>query len=324
MEPLLDTNNRRFTLFPIQHQDIWELYQTQLASFWKAEEIDMSKDYTDFLTLSENEQFYIKRILAFFASSDGLINFNISTRFQQEVTCMEALVCYQFQVMMENIHSTAYSLMLDNIVKDPEEKHLLFNSMKTVPSVKTLADWALKWTESEESFAHRLVVFCGFEAIIFSGTFASIFWLKSYKSVNGAILNGLVNSNAFISRDEGMHVQFGVMLYKKLQNKLPQSEVYKIVKEATELSKNFMTEALPCKLIGMNSESMCEYIEYVADRLIVDLGYEKIYKTQNPYPWMSQIGMVSKTNFFEARANQYQSTYGMGRVKEDLKILDDF
>lgn len=324
MEPLLDTNNRRFTLFPIQHNDIWDLYQTQLAAFWKAEEVDMSKDYTDFLTLSENEQFYIKRIIAFFASSDGLINFNISTRFQSEVTCMEALVCYQFQVMMENIHSTAYSLMLDNLIKDPQEKYLLFNSMTTIPSVKTLADWALKWSESDLSFAHRLIAFACFEGIIFSGTFASIFWIKQYKGRNGAILNGLTNSNAFISRDEGMHVQFAVLLYKKLQTKLPVDVVYGIIKESVEISKNFMTEALPCKLIGMNSENMCEYIEYVADRLSVELGYEKIYKKENPYPWITQLGLSSKTNFFESRPTQYQSVWGMGRVKEDLKILDDF
>ena len=322
-EPILDDANRQFTAFPIKYQVLWDLYNIQLSSFWRATEIDFSKDYDDFVTLNKDEQHYIKRVLAFFAASDGIVNFNLSSRFLQEIKIQEALTCYTFQMMMENVHSQSYSIMLDNLVKDPEEKHLLFNSIKTVDSVKMLSDWAFNWIESIASFAHRVIAFAVVEGIFFSGAFASIFWIKRYKSEGRLFLQGLVKSNEFIARDEGMHVQFACELYRLLQNKLSSDIVYSIVDSGVRVAKVFMTDALPVRLIGMNGDSMCEYLEYVADRLVVELGYPKYYHSPNPFAFMETIGMMGKTNFFESRPTEYQSAHAENK-KAFETLSDDF
>lgn len=324
-EPLLAEENRRFTLYPIRYQHLWDLYKRQLSAFWKAEEIDFSKDWEDFETLSEDERHYIKRVLAFFAASDGIVNFNLSSRFLQEIKVMEAIVCYSYQMTIENIHSEAYSIMLDNLVRDKEEKEMLFNSIKTVESVKMVSDWAMKWIESDLSFAHRVIAFCIVEGVFFSGAFASIFWLKRYKSGGRLFLQGLVKSNEFIARDEGMHVQFGCEIYRLLENKLPVKVVYDMVENGVAVAKIFMSDALPVKLLGMNRESMCQYIEYVTDRLLVDLGYPKRYNSTNPFPFMETIGMVGKTNFFESRPTEYQSAHVLSDKNENRhEIMEDF
>lgn len=324
-DPILSEDSRRFTLYPIQHLNLWDLYKKQLSAFWKAEEIDFSKDIDDFATLSSDEQHYIKRVLAFFAASDGIVNFNLSSRFLQDIKIMEAIVCYTYQMTIENIHSESYSIMLDNLVKDKSERELLFNSIKTVESVKMISDWTMKWIESSLSFAHRVIAFCVVEGVFFSGAFASIFWLKRYKSNGRLFLQGLVKSNEFIARDEGMHVQFGCEIYKMLQNRLSTENVYEIIEDGVKVAKIFMNDALPVRLIGMNSDSMCEYIEYVADRLLVDLGYKKRYQTKNPFSFMETIGMVGKTNFFESRPTEYQSAHVMSNHNEDNhELLDDF
>lgn len=324
IEPILSEENRRFTLYPIRHHNLWELYKKQLSSFWKAEEVDFSKDYDDFETLNENEQHYIKRVLAFFAASDGIVNFNLSSRFLQEIKIMEAIICYTYQMTIENVHSESYSIMLDNLVKNPNEKEMLFNSIKTVESVKLLSDWAFKWIDSELSFGHRVIAFCIVEGIFFSGAFASIFWLKRYKSSGRLFLQGLVKSNEFIARDEGLHVQFGCEIYKMLNHKLTTKEVYEIFEEGVKVAHIFMTDALPVSLLGMNSKAMCDYIEYVADRLLIDLGYNKKYNTSNPFSFMETIGMVGKTNFFESRPTEYQSAHVLAdKTEKRHEILED-
>lgn len=325
-EPLLSDENRRFTLYPILEPELWRLYQTQLSCFWKAQEIDFSKDYSDFESLNTDEQHYIKRVLAFFAASDGIVNFNISSRFLQEIKVMEAIVCYTYQMTIENIHSEVYSIMLDNLVKKKTERDYLFNAIQTVDSVKMISDWAFKWIDSDQSFAHRVIAFCIIEGVFFSGAFASIFWLKRYKSNGRLFLQGLVKSNEFIARDEGLHVQFGCEIYKMIVNKLSTKDVYQIFDEGVAIAKIFMTDALPIKLIGMNNDSMGEYIEYVSDRLLVDLGYPKKYMTTNPFSFMETIGMTGKTNFFESRPTEYQSAHGFSEEIEKNKdeILEDF
>ena len=324
MEPILDDSNSRFTMYPIQYQGLWDLYQKQLSSFWKPQEVDFSKDYEDFMELSVDEQHYIKRVLAFFAASDGIVNFNLSKRFLQEIKIMEAITCYTFQMMMEGIHSETYSLMLDNLIKEPVEKKFLFDSIKTVESVKKLGDWAMHWIESDLSFAHRVVAFAVVEGIFFSGAFASIFWLKRYKSNGRLFLQGLVKSNEFIARDEGMHVQFACEIYKLLQVKLSSESVYEIVRDGVNVAKIFMEDALPIRLIGMNNESMAQYIECVADRLLVDLGYKKLYNSQNPFVFMETIGMLGKSNFFETRPTDYQSAFNQDNKRtSNLETFDD-
>jgi len=324
MEPILDDSNSRFTMYPIQYQGLWDLYQKQLSSFWKPQEVDFSKDYEDFMELSVDEQHYIKRVLAFFAASDGIVNFNLSKRFLQEIKIMEAITCYTFQMMMEGIHSETYSLMLDNLIKEPVEKKFLFDSIKTVESVKKLGDWAMHWIESDLSFAHRVVAFAVVEGIFFSGAFASIFWLKRYKSNGRLFLQGLVKSNEFIARDEGMHVQFACEIYKLLQVKLGSESVYEIVRDGVNVAKIFMEDALPIRLIGMNNESMAQYIECVADRLLVDLGYKKLYNSQNPFVFMETIGMLGKSNFFETRPTDYQSAFNQDNKRtSNLETFDD-
>jgi ribonucleotide reductase beta subunit family protein with ferritin-like domain len=322
-EPILDQETRRFTLFPITYPQLWDLYKKQLASFWKAEEIDFSKDREDFDSLNENEQHYIKRILGFFAASDGIVNFNLATRFLNELVPMEATVCYTYQMMMENVHSESYSIMLDNLVKNTDEKVILFNSIKTVDSIKMISDWAFRWINSDLPFAYRVIAFCVVEGVFFSGAFASIFWLKRFKSNGRLFLSGLIKSNEFIARDEGQHVQFGVEIYRLLKNKLPKKDVHDIIDQGVEISKTFYSDALPVRLLGINEDSMMDYIMYVSDRLLVDLGYEKKYNKQNPFAFMETIGMQSKTNFFESRPTEYQSAHVLGEKENKNDILED-
>lgn len=327
-EFLLDENQHRFTAFPLKNRSIWELYKVQLACMWKAEEIDFSNDYKDFKSLNPDEQHFIEMVLAFFAASDGIVNFNLSQRFTQEIQILEALFAYQFQIMMENIHSETYSLQLDNIVRDPERKAFLFNAIETVPSVKMLSDWALKWIDSSENFAHRVVAFAIVEAVFFSGAFASIFWLKKYKNNangtgnSGTFMNGLVMSNKFIARDEGLHTRFACEMYKMVKNKMSQNEYSVILKDAVKISKCFMTDALPVRLIGMNSESMNDYIEYVADRLSIMLGYTKIYNKKNPFDFMDTIGLDDKSNFHEVRPSEYQDSHVMNKTTDRKIVID--
>ncbi len=324
-EPLLDSNKSRLTILPIEYKDVWKMYKLQFASFWKAEEIDFSKDRDDFETLNSDEQFFLKKILAFFAASDGIVNFNIRERFSKDIQIMEAQVTYALQSAMENVHGEVYSLMLDNIVQDSAERLQLFNAVENDPSIKAMADWAFKWIESSDSFAHRLIAFAIVEGIFFSGAFASIFWFKIYKGKNKKFLNGLVTSNEFIARDEGLHCDFACLLYSHLNNKLASSEVYKIIDEAVKISQNFMRIALPCRHIGMNTDMMDNYIEYIADRLMVDLGYNKIYNKTNPFQFMETMGMISRTNFFEKRPSQYQSSTVLNTNKtREITISEDF
>ena len=323
-EPILNPENFRFTIFPIKYKSIWELYEKQLACFWKAKEIDFSKDYDDFLSLSRDEQHFIKMILAFFAASDGIVNWNLSERFLKDVQICEARTAYIFQMMMEGIHGETYSLMLDNIVRDKTEKESLFNAITQIPSVKLMSDWALKWIESKDSFAYRLIAFALIEGVFFSGAFASIFWLKKYKGSGKQFMAGLIKSNEFISRDEGLHTDFACELYKLLIQKLSFDQILPIFKEGVEISKKFMNDAIPCKMIGMNSEMMNDYIEYVSDRLLVSLGYRKYYNKTNPFPFMDTIGMMQKTNFFESRPTEYQSAHVFNQSSSTIEMSEDF
>ena len=309
IEPILSEENRRFTVFPLQYKGIWDLYQKQISAFWRASEVDFSRDYDDFITLNSDEQHFIKMTLGFFAASDSIVNFNISERFLKDVKIMEAQICYTFQMAMENVHAEVYSLMLDNIVKNKDEKEKLFNALKTVPSIKGMTDFAFKYIESSDSFAKRLIAFAIVEGVFFSGSFASIFWLKKFRGSGKLFMSGLIKSNEFIARDEGLHVTFACSLYGLLENRLPFDEVKKIIEEGVYIAKQFVTESLPCRLIGMNDEHMCQYIEYVSDRLLVDLGYNKLYNSTNPFAWMEMIGLQEKTNFFESRPSQYQAAF---------------
>lgn len=301
-EPILDDNPNRFVLFPIEHDDIWSFYKKSEASFWTAEEIDLEPDLVDWNTkLNDDERFFVKHVLAFFAASDGIVNENLAENFVAEVQYTEAKFFYGFQIMMENIHSETYSLLIDTYIKDKEEKHKLFNAIETLDCVKRKANWALSWIDNG-SFAERLVAFAAVEGIFFSGSFCSIFWLKKR-----GLMPGLSFSNELISRDEGMHCDFACLLYTEhLVNQLPKSTVVEIITEAVNIEKEFVTDALPVKLIGMNSDLMTQYIEFVADRLLVELGNEKIYNATNPFDFMEMISLQGKTNFFEKRVGEYQ------------------
>ena len=324
-EPLLDPHNHRFTVFPISDNEIWSMYKKQLSSFWKAEEISFAGLKDDMATLNPDEQHFIKWILAFFAASDGIVNLNIGERFSREIQNMEASICYDFQKMMENIHGEVYSLMLDNVVDDPKEKDFLFNAIQNIPTVKKMADWAFKWIESDLSFAYRVVAFALVEGVFFSGAFASIFWFKKYKNRGRLFFEGLVKSNEFIARDEGMHCDFACLLYKKLDKKLPVNDVYMITQEAVEIATEFTNDSLKVNLIGMNSEMMAEYIQYIADRLLVSLGYGKMYNKKNPFRFMDTIGLFGKTNFFESRPTEYQDANVMNKSKERVfRRLNEF
>ncbi|WP_426489928.1 ribonucleoside-diphosphate reductase small subunit [Hymenobacter sp. 102] len=320
MEPLLTENPNRFVLFPIQHNDVWQMYKKAEASFWTAEEIDLSQDQKDWDSLNDGERHFISHVLAFFAASDGIVNENLAVNFMQEVQMAEARCFYGFQVMMENIHSETYSLLIDTYIKDPKEKDRLFNALETVPCVKKKGEWALKWINSE-NFTERLIAFAAVEGIFFSGSFCSIFWLKKR-----GLMPGLTFSNELISRDEGLHCDFACLLYRDhLQNKLPESRVHEIIRDAVQIEQEFVTDALPVNLIGMNAQSMSQYIEFVADRLLAELGYSKIYHTSNPFDFMEMISLQGKTNFFEKRVGEYQKAGVLSdRTANAFSLDEDF
>ena len=319
-EPILQENKSRFVLFPIQHNDIWSFYKRAEASFWTAEEIDLEPDLFDWESkLNDDERHFIKHVLAFFAASDGIVNENLAENFLSEVQYTEAKFFYGNQIAMENIHSETYSLLIDSYIKSTEEKNHLFNAIETLDCVKKKADWALRWID-EGSYAERLVSFAAVEGIFFSGSFCSIFWLKKR-----GLMPGLSFSNELISRDEGLHCDFACLLYTKhLVNKLSKKEVEKIILDAVEIEKEFVTDALPVRLIGMNSDLMTEYIKFVADRLLIMLGYTKIWKVENPFPWMESISMEGKTNFFEQRVTQYKKFKPKNEDDSTFEITDDF
>lgn len=300
-EPLLKENPNRFVIFPIEYHDIWEMYKKAEASFWTAEEIDLQQDLTDWKKLNDGERHFISHVLAFFAASDGIVNENLAINFTNEVQFPEAKCFYGFQIMMENIHAETYSLLIDTYIKNPEEKSKMLNALDTLPCVQKKGEWALKWIESE-SFAERLIAFAAVEGIFFSGSFCSIFWLKKR-----GLMPGLSFSNELISRDEGLHCDFACLLYTKyLKNKLPQEKVRAIILDAVEIEQEFVTDALPVKLIGMNADLMNQYIEFVADRLLISLDLEKHYGSENPFDFMELISLQGKTNFFEKRVSEYQ------------------
>jgi ribonucleoside-diphosphate reductase beta chain len=317
-EPLLQENPNRFVLFPIQNDDIWRMYKQAEASFWTAEEIDLSPDLKDWETLNEGEKHFISHVLAFFAASDGIVNENLAVNFMSEVQLPEAKCFYGFQIMMENIHSETYSLLIDTYIKDNKEKDRLFNALETVPCVTTKGQWALRWIESE-NFLERLIAFAAIEGIFFSGSFCSIFWLKKR-----GLMPGLSFSNELISRDEGLHCDFACLLYTKyIRNKLPQDRVYQIIREAVDIEKEFVTDSLPVDLIGMNAKLMTEYIEFVADRLLQALDCDKIYNATNPFDFMEMISLQGKTNFFEKRVAEYQKSGVMSDKDQNKFTLDE-
>ena len=313
-ELLLRENKERFVLLPIKYPKVWEMYKKHEASFWTAEEIDLSSDQKDWDALNDGERHFISHILAFFAASDGIVNENLAVNFMSEVQLPEARCFYGFQIMMENIHSETYALLIDNYIKDPKEKTRLFHAIDTVPAVKKKAEWALRWID-QGNFAERLVAFAAVEGIFFSGSFCSIFWMKKR-----GLMPGLTFSNELISRDEGMHTDFAVSLYQMLVNKLTQDEIYELVSEALQIEKEFILEALPCSLIGMNAELMSQYLEFVADRLIVQLGYERHWKTENPFEFMELISLRPKSNFFENRVGEYRKA----DEGDSLELIEDF
>ncbi|MGB0839651.1 MAG: ribonucleoside-diphosphate reductase small subunit [Chitinophagales bacterium] len=318
-EPMLQENKDRFVLFPIKYDQIWKMYKQAEASFWTAEEIDLSADLHDWNNkMNDNERHFIKHVLAFFAASDGIVNENLVLNFMKDVQLPEARCFYGFQIAIENIHAETYSLLIDTYIKDLKERTYLFNALETVPCVAKKANWALRWIEDAPTFAHRLIAFAAVEGIFFSGSFCSIFWLKKR-----GLMPGLAFSNELISRDEGMHCDFACLLYSMLENKLPESEVRKILVEAVDGEKEFVTDALPVSLIGMNGNLMCEYIEFVADRLMVALGGSKIYGTANPFPFMEMISLQGKTNFFEKRVSEYQKSGVMATKEEQTFSLDE-
>ena len=313
-EPLLESTDERFVMFPLQYGDIWDLYKKQVDCFWRAEEVDLSKDLTDWERLKPDEKKFISMVLAFFAASDGIVLENLALRFMGDVQIAEARSFYGFQIAMENIHSEMYSLLIDTYIKDSVEKDRLFHATSNFPCIAKKADWAKKWIEDKRSsFSSRLVAFAAIEGIFFSSSFASIYWIKKR-----GLMPGLTFSNELISRDEALHTEFAIMLYKKMQNKLPKKRIYEIIKEAVEIEKEFITEAIPCRMIGMNTTLMTQYIEFVADRLCVQLGYEKIYNSQNPFDFMELISVESKVNFFE-RTN---SEYALANKKVDNNVFE--
>jgi ribonucleoside-diphosphate reductase subunit M2 len=318
-EILLAPDDNRFVMFPIKYEDIWKMYKKQMDCFWRAEEIDLSKDLTDWERLNADEQHFISMILAFFAASDGIVLENLAMRFMNDVQISEARAFYGFQIMMENVHSESYSLLIDTYIKDKEEKYKLFNAITNYPCIKKKSDWAQKWIrDNRSSFVTRLIAFACVEGIFFSGAFCSIYWLKKR-----GLMPGLTFSNELISRDEALHCEFAILLYSKLQKKIDKIRIHEIIKEAVEIETEFICEALPCKLIGMNAELMTQYIKFVADRLVVQLGYKKIYNVSNPFPWMELISLESKTNFFEKRVSEY--ALATKHKEEDIfDLKDDF
>ena len=322
IEPILQENKNRFVIFPIKHHDIWEWYKKMEASFWTAEEIDLHQDLSDWNNkLNNEEKYFIKHILAFFAASDGIVNENLAENFVNEVQYAEAKFFYGFQIMMENIHSETYSLLIDTYVKDEAEKAELFNALEVFPAIKKKADWALKWIESD-SFAERLIAFAAVEGIFFSGAFCSIYWLKKR-----GLMPGLTFSNELISRDEGVHCDFAVHLHNHhLVNKVPKARIREIIVEALNIEREFVTESLPVSLIGMNAVLMTQYLEFVTDRLLVELGCDREYNSQNPFDFMDMISLQGKTNFFEKRVGDYQKSGVMSNSKESqtFSLEEDF
>jgi ribonucleoside-diphosphate reductase beta chain len=319
-EKILQENPGRFVLFPIEHHDIWKLYKQQEACFWTAEEIDLAQDINDWDNkLNEDEQHFVKHVLAFFAASDGIVNENLAMNFVNEVQYTEAKMFYGFQIMMENIHSETYSLLIDTYIKDKEEQNRLFNAIETVPAIKKKAEWAIKWINSD-SFVERLIAFAAVEGIFFSGSFCSIFWLKKR-----GLMPGLTFSNELISRDEGMHCDFACHLHNNhIQKKLTQAKIKEIICGALEIEKEFILEALPVRLIGMNSDLMAQYLEFVTDRLLMSLGVSKVYNSNNPFDFMENIAIQGKTNFFEKRVAEYQKAgVATNSSIEDITNIDD-
>ena len=319
-EILLKENKDRFVILPINYPRIWEQYKKHEASFWTAEEIDLSGDLKDWANLNDGERHFISHVLAFFAASDGIVNENLAVNFMSEVQLPEARCFYGFQIMMENIHSETYALLIDTYIKDPQEKYRLFHAIETIPAVKKKAEWALRWIQNG-TFAERLVAFAAVEGIFFSGSFCSIFWMKKR-----GFMPGLTFSNELISRDEGLHCEFACLLYSMLNNQLSKEEVFRIIGHAVEIEKEFITDALPVALIGMNAKLMQQYIEFVADRWLDELGYPKMFNATNPFDFMEMISMEGKTNFFEKRVGDYQKSGVMGATKESqaFSLEEDF
>jgi ribonucleoside-diphosphate reductase beta chain len=316
-EVILQENPNRFVTFPIKYPDVWEFYKKAVASFWTVEEIDLSKDISDWKKLNDNEKHFITHVLAFFAASDGIVNENLVQNFFNEVQVTEMKCFYGFQIAIENIHSEAYSLLIDTYITDELEKDKLFNAIQTIPVIKKKADWALKWI-SNGSFSERLVAFAAVEGIFFSGSFCAIFWIKER-----GLLPGLTFSNELISRDEGLHQDFACLVYSKLQNKLSQESVHNIIRDAVECECEFVTDALPVSMIGMNCKSMQTYIKFIADRLLISLGYEKLYNENNPFTFMEYISLEGKTNFFEKRVAEYQKSGVLSSSKDREFGLDE-
>ncbi|MDO8366924.1 MAG: ribonucleoside-diphosphate reductase small subunit [Saprospiraceae bacterium] len=313
-EPILADNPDRFVLFPIKYGTIWDWYKKSVASFWTVEEVDLTQDINDWDNkLTDNDRKFVKHVLAFFAASDGIVNENLVLNFMREVQIPEARCFYGFQVAIENIHAEMYSLLIDTYIKDPKEKDFLFNALQNLECVSKKGQWALRWIENSPTFAHRLIAFAAVEGIFFSGSFCSIYWLKKR-----GLMPGLTFSNELISRDEGMHCDFACLLYSMLENKLDPAEVHAIITEAVEYEKEFVTDALPVSLIGMNAEMMGQYIEFVADRLLMSLGCEKAYLTANPFSWMDMISIQGKTNFFEKRVGDYAKAGVMTKREEQV------
>ncbi|PWA98647.1 hypothetical protein CTI12_AA001340 [Artemisia annua] len=324
-EPLLTPTQDRFCMFPIHYPQIWEMYKKAQASFWTAEEVDLSSDIRHWESLTDGERHFITHVLAFFASSDGIVLENLAGRFMGDVQVAEARAFYGFQIAIENIHSEMYSLLLETYVKDGKEKDRLFRAVETIPCVEKKAKWAMKWIEGSESFAERIIAFACVEGIFFSGSFCAIFWLKKR-----GLMPGLTFSNELISRDEGLHCDFACLLYTLLNNKLSEERVKSIVSDAVDIEREFVCDALPCALVGMNGELMSTYIEFVADRLLVSLGFSKMYNVSNPFDWMELISLQGKTNFFEKRVGEYQKASimsnlnGNGADQHVFKMDEDF
>jgi ribonucleotide reductase beta subunit family protein with ferritin-like domain len=320
-EPMLQANPHRFVIFPIQHEDLWRKYKEHVSVFWRPEELDLAKDLKDWKLLGEGEQHFIKRVLGFFAGSDGIVMENLAQRFMNEIQVPEAKFFYGIQMMMETVHSETYSLLIDTYVEERDEKLDILRSIQTVPCIQRKAEWALQWISSEEAdFPTRLMAFAAIEGVFFSGAFCAIFWLKQR-----GIMPGLTASNEFISRDEGLHTDFACLLYSKCRHRLPVERAHALLREAVAIEKEFILEALPCSLIGMNAARMSEYIEFVADRLLVSLGYAKAWGTANPFPWMERISLEGKDNFFEKRVTNYAlAGVGQDAAKMTFSLSEDF
>lgn len=320
LEPLLRENPRRFVVFPIEYPDIWEKYKQAEGSFWTVGEVDLSKDLTDWNRLTENERFFISHVLAFFAASDGIVNENLVERFSQEVQVTEARCFYGFQIAIENIHSEMYSMLIDTYISDPQQKDYLFNAIENLPCVKKKADWALKWISSKTAtFGERIVAFAAVEGIFFSGSFAAIFWLKKR-----GLMPGLTFSNELISRDEGLHCDFACLMFQHLLQKPSKKRITNIIRDAVNIEQEFLSEALPVSLIGMNCKLMCQYIEFVADRLLLELSCDKIYNVTNPFDFMTAISTDGKTNFFEKKVGEYQKGDIVDKVDGNFTTEADF